>query len=103
MHYAMSVSGGWKQSVKWLCVIGLMILLPSVGSASSEKPQSEKQLDPLSELFYLDTIDALTVDLAECKEALELTENPPECDDGFPWLVVIVSLAAGYVVKDLVE
>jgi len=98
----MSVSGGWTPSVKWLCVIGLTIVLMSGASASSAKPEKEK-IDPVLELIYLDRIDELTVDLARCEEALELSESPPECEAGFPWGWVLGALVVGYIVNDVAD
>ena len=68
-------------------------------SASDEKP---KKLDPIDEMFYLDRIDVLTVDLAECREALELKEEPP-CEDGFPWVACVVSGLVGALAVALIE
>jgi len=99
-----NVSGGWTQSVKWICVIGLMILLPSVGSASDEKPERIKSLDPIEELFYLDRIDDLTTQRDYWMRRYELDiEEAPVVDEGFPWLEVVVAAAAGYVIKDLID
>ena len=104
MRYAMSVNGGWKRSVKWLCVIGLMILLPSVGNAQEQRPSERPQLSPIDELFYLDRIDDLTTQRDYWVQRYELDiKERPECESGFPWLVVVVALAAGYVAKDLVD
>lgn len=98
----MNASGGWTQSVKWLCVIGLMILLPSVGSASDEKPKPT--LSPVEEMFYLDRIDDLTTQRDYWVERYELDiKERPECESGFPWVEVVVALAVGYVAKDWVD
>jgi hypothetical protein len=105
MRYAMSVSGGLTQSVRWLCVIGLMIVLTSDVSASSEKPEKPQSgtIDPALELIYLDRIDRLTVDLEACEKALEIKEDPPECKTGFPWAWVLGALVTGYIVNDIVD
>ena len=53
--------------------------------------------------FLLDLGDELTVDLAACREELELArENPPECS-GFPWLECVVSALVGAVTYSLVD
>ena len=74
----------------------------SDASASDEKPQSEKKLDPIEELFYLDTIDALTVDLEACQKKVELLEDPPECD-GPSWVWYVVAAGVGYILNDLLD
>jgi hypothetical protein len=105
MRWRVSASGELDQRLVIGSKIALMILLMSVGTAYAEKPQGapSETIDPVAELFYLDTIDALTVDLEACQEMLELKEDPPECERSFPWLVVVVAVAAGYVAKDLLD
>lgn len=90
------------QSVKWICVIGLMILSTNAASASLEKPEKPETIDPAYELILLDRIDTLTVDLIACEKKLALKEEPP-IDDGFPWLEVVIAAASGYIIKDILD
>lgn len=100
----MNVRVGLRRSVTLISLIVLLTLSTSALSASIEKlPQEKNDANPIDLLFYLDTIDELTVDLAMCEEALELKEKPPECDGKFPWLWVVGSLFAGYVINDVVN
>ena len=91
-----------KRNVILSLLIVWMILLPSVGIASDEKP--EKKLTPIEEMFYLDRIDKLTVQRDYWKERYELDiEEAPVVDEGFPWLEVVVAFAAGYIVADVID
>jgi hypothetical protein len=97
------IGSSWSVTGILLTVWMILLVSGSTAYAESEKPD-EKVIDPAEYLFLLDTIDELTVDLAECEKRVELyKETPAECGDGVPWVAIAVSFAAGWVVSDLVD
>ena len=81
----------------------LLIASPVLGQSETPPLKDDRAIDPVECLLLLDDVDRLTVENEALAEKLGLLENPPECDDGFPWVWVLGALAAGYVVHDVVN
>jgi hypothetical protein len=101
-------TSAWRLKLGLLStVVLLMMTLPAL-NACAEKPQTEN--DPVAELvrlrdanaFLLDYADELTVELDACEKLLEIQESPP-CDDGFPWVEIVVSVAVGVAVGAVLD
>ena len=81
------------------CVVALMLLW-TTGADGLDGPETiaptlgEPTLAEVT--FYLDRIDTLTVDLAQCEERLAWAEeDPPECG-GVGWLTLALVAGVGF-------
>ena len=89
----------WHSNVLLGCVILLMFLW-TTGADGLDGPETiaptlgEPTLAEVA--FYLDRIDTLTVDLAQCEERLAWAEEDPPEGGGVGWLALALVAGVGF-------